>query len=303
MVLMNSSSTPLVSVLMTVYNREKYIAEAIDSVAASSYQHWELIIVDDGSEDKSLEIAKRYALKESRMKVFRNKENLGDYPNRNKAATFAKGKYLKYLDCDDVIYPHGLEIMVKAMEKFPDAGMGLSYQSHDNGEPLPVIMDPAESIKTHFFKKGILFTGPTGSIYRTEDFISMKGFSDYGPASDYDFHLRMATYKSVVFFGRDLFWWRPHDQQEIKVLEDQYLFQNDRIIRAFINSENLPLSPEEKNILIINYEKNLARKVFMSIIKLHFHKASVVHKTTNLRIRSYWFALLPSGLRKLFIQR
>ena len=50
--------------------------------------------------------------------------NLGDYPNRNKAASYAKGKYIKYLDADDLIYPHGLEVMVHTMEQFPKAGLG-----------------------------------------------------------------------------------------------------------------------------------------------------------------------------------
>ena len=86
----------LVSVLMTSFNRDKYIAEAIDSVLASTYQNWELIIVDDCSKDKTVEIAKSYEAKDNRIKVYVNKKNLGDYPNRNKAASYAKGKYIKY---------------------------------------------------------------------------------------------------------------------------------------------------------------------------------------------------------------
>ncbi|MBN2662839.1 MAG: glycosyltransferase family 2 protein, partial [Bacteroidales bacterium] len=98
-------NNPFVSVLMTAYNREKYIAEAIESVIASTYQNWELIIVDDGSKDKTVEIAKQYEAKDPRIKVYINEKNLGDYPNRNKAASYAKGKYLKFVDADDLIYP------------------------------------------------------------------------------------------------------------------------------------------------------------------------------------------------------
>ena len=84
------------SVLMTAYNRELYIAEAIESVLASTYQDFELIIVDDGSKDKTVAIAKKYESKDSRVKVFVNEQNLGDYPNRNKAASFASGKDIKH---------------------------------------------------------------------------------------------------------------------------------------------------------------------------------------------------------------
>ena len=73
---------------------------------ASSYQDWELIIVDDVSTDTSAAIAKSYEKKDARIKVYVNEQtNLGDYPNRNKAASYAKGKYIKYLDADDIDIP------------------------------------------------------------------------------------------------------------------------------------------------------------------------------------------------------
>ena len=120
---MSTNDKPLVSVLMTTYNREKYLAIAVESVLASTYENFELIIVDDQSKDKSYEIALSYAQKDKRVKVFKNEKNLGDYPNRNKAASLANGKYLKYVDADDMIYPTGLEVMVSGMEKFPEAGI------------------------------------------------------------------------------------------------------------------------------------------------------------------------------------
>ena len=125
---MNHLMPPKVSVLTTVYNREKYITECIESVLASSFQDWEMIIVDDQSVDRSVEIAQSYAQQDERIKVYVNEVNLGDYPNRNKAASLATGKYLKYLDADDLIYPHGLEIMVKTMECYPQCTLGISQE-------------------------------------------------------------------------------------------------------------------------------------------------------------------------------
>src|SRR5258708_39815278 len=101
-------SDPLVSILMTAYNREKYIAEAIESVLTSSYTNFELIIVDDCSTDNTLTIAKSYEKNDARIKVYLNEKNLKDYPNRNRAASHAKGKYIKYLDYDDKINNWGL---------------------------------------------------------------------------------------------------------------------------------------------------------------------------------------------------
>src|SRR5688572_26575631 len=115
---------PLVSVLMTAYNREKYIAESIESVLRSTYIHFELIIVDDASKDRTVEIARSY--KDPRIQVYVNEKNLGDYPNRNRAASYASGKYIKYLDADDIIYYYGLGVMVEYIERFPKAGFALA---------------------------------------------------------------------------------------------------------------------------------------------------------------------------------
>src|SRR5436853_5775843 len=107
---------PLVSVLMTAYNREQFIGEAIESVLSSTYKNFELIIVDDCSGDSTVSIAKDYGRKDSRIKVYVNEKNLGDYQNRNKAATYASGKYLKYADSDDKLFPDGLNYCVRVME-------------------------------------------------------------------------------------------------------------------------------------------------------------------------------------------
>src|ERR1700683_2785622 len=97
-------TSPLVSVLITVYNRERYLAAAVDSVLAQTMQDFEVIIVDDLSTDRSVEIAQTYAARVPRIRFLRNERNLGDYPNRMQAAEQARGRYLKYVDSDDLIY-------------------------------------------------------------------------------------------------------------------------------------------------------------------------------------------------------
>ena len=113
----------LLSVIITSYNREDFIAEAIDSVLSSVYKDFELIICDDGSLDRTVEIINSYAQKDDRIKIFISEQNRGQFANRNMAASFAKGKYIKFLDSDDIIYPYSLQIMLDAMLKFPEAGL------------------------------------------------------------------------------------------------------------------------------------------------------------------------------------
>ena len=83
---------------MTAYDREKYIGEAIESILFSSFSDFELIIVDDGSIDQTVSIARHYEAKDVRVKLFVNDKNQGQFANRNIAASYATGKYIKYVD-------------------------------------------------------------------------------------------------------------------------------------------------------------------------------------------------------------
>ncbi len=99
---------PLVSVLMTAYNREQYVGEEIESVLSSTYRDFELIVADDCSTDSTVDIVRQYARSDDRITLIVSETNLGDYPNRNRVASHAKGEYLKYVDSDHVIYPQGM---------------------------------------------------------------------------------------------------------------------------------------------------------------------------------------------------
>lgn len=115
--------SPLVSVLMPAYNREKYIGEAIESVLAQTYTHWELIIVDDGSTDRTAEIVKSYQAKDKRIILYQFAENKGIPYARNQCLALAKGEYLANLDSDDIALPERLEKQVKFMEENPEVGI------------------------------------------------------------------------------------------------------------------------------------------------------------------------------------
>ncbi len=176
----NLDDKPLVSVLMTSYNRQQYIAEAIESVLASTYTDFELIICDDASNDDTVAIARQYQEKDSRIKVYVNAVNLSQFANRNKAATYATGKYLKYVDSDDIIYPFMLQVMVEGMKLFPDAALGFCLTFGPCKKPLPYKIDSPAAYRQHFFEGGLLFVGPSGIIVDRKAFESVNGFEEYG---------------------------------------------------------------------------------------------------------------------------
>jgi glycosyltransferase involved in cell wall biosynthesis len=213
---------PKISILTTVYNREKYLAACLDSVLASGYKDWELIIVDDVSSDASVAIAKSYEQKDARIKVYVNEINLGDYPNRNKAASYAKGKYLKYLDADDIIYPHGLEVMVHTMEQFPEAALGISQKVVEDVKPYPFIMQPKETFRREFLMRGVLGLGPTGTIIRRDVFEKLGGFTGTRYIGDTELWYKIALAYPVVKMEDELIFWRQHDQQQIFMEQHNY---------------------------------------------------------------------------------
>ncbi len=104
-------NNPLVSVVVPVYNTEKYLRRCLDSVLAQTYPDWECLCVNDGSPDNSSAVLEEYSAKDSRIKVF-NQENRGISCTRNFALQQAAGEYLIFLDSDDSIHPQLLEICV-----------------------------------------------------------------------------------------------------------------------------------------------------------------------------------------------
>ncbi len=199
--------------LTTCYNREAYIAETIESVHAQTFTDFEFIIVDDCSKDRSFEIAQSYARKDSRIRVYCNETNLGDYPNRNKAASYATGKYLKYIDSDDVLYPHALDVMVRCIEQFEEAGLGLSANGIASG-PYPRCLSPEETFIFDSQQANLFGRAPGSAIIRRSAFESLKGFTGRRQIGDFELWIRLALEWPVVVMPRDLSWARTHANQE-----------------------------------------------------------------------------------------
>jgi glycosyltransferase involved in cell wall biosynthesis len=117
---------PLVSVIVIFLNAANFLQEAIESVLAQTYEHWELLLVDDGSNDGSTEIAMRFAAENSgRIKYFEHNghQNLGMSAARNLGIRQSKGEYIAFLDADDYWLPNKLDVQTRILESQPEAGM------------------------------------------------------------------------------------------------------------------------------------------------------------------------------------
>lgn len=113
---------------MPTYNSERTIVDSIDSILAQKYTHWELIITDDCSSDSTIQILNTYALKDDRIKVYRNKKNSGAGFSRNNSIEKSKGKYIAFLDSDDIWNEYKLQKQIMFMEENNHAFTFSSYQ-------------------------------------------------------------------------------------------------------------------------------------------------------------------------------
>ena len=107
----------LVSIIIPVYNAEFYLKRCLDSVVVQTYQNIEVILIDDGSVDKSSEICDEYKFKDNRFVVIHNKYNKGVSAARNTGVDYASGKYICFIDSDDFVKNNYVEILCENMKK------------------------------------------------------------------------------------------------------------------------------------------------------------------------------------------
>jgi len=260
----STDDDPVVSVLVTVHNRAHYVGETLASILKSSYRSFEIVVVDDCSTDDSLAVVRRAAECDTRIRVFANEKNLGDYGNRLRAASLARGRFLKYVDSDDLIYPHTLNVMVDSMLTHPTAALGLSHREPEAESPYPIFLSPREAWTKHFVGRGVLACGPTGAIFSREAFLQVGGFRpEWGVLSDIDLWLRLSARWPVVLLPPGLVWWRKHEGQEFRAggAEWSYLTDGFRLAMESLQDAACPLTQEESSLAMNKARQHHARRL------------------------------------------
>jgi glycosyltransferase involved in cell wall biosynthesis len=172
----NIDNGPLVSVVTPFYNTADYLEECVQSVLGQIYQHWEYILADNCSTDGSTEIAERYAAADSRIRLFREKEFLGQVENYNRALKYIspESKYCKIVQADDWIYPDCLSEMVNVAESKDEIGLVSSFSLYENVPAhggLPIALGPVysgrDAARAELLGKR-LFGSPTCVMYRSD---------------------------------------------------------------------------------------------------------------------------------------
>lgn len=215
-----SAHKPRVSIGMPVYNGEKYIEAAIDSILAQTFSDFEFIISDNASVDRTQEICLAYASQDGRIHYHRNAKNLGAAPNYNRTFALSTGEYFKWADHDDSIAPTFLEKCVEALDQNPEAILSYSQGRiiDDRGmfgedyDPKPDLtsLGPHQRFRKVMFTPSLVIQ--LSGLIRANVLKKIPGYGTY-PASDEVLLAELALYGQFYEIPERLFNVRLHSQQ------------------------------------------------------------------------------------------
>lgn len=207
-----------ISVIMPVFNEEKYLHEAIDSILHQTFDRFEFIIIDDASTDNSLAVIQSYS--DERIVLICNEQNIGNYPSRNKGLEIAVGKYICVMDADDVAYPQRLELQYQYLEACPDLwilGTGLDFSIPGMKWTLP---SSHEQLMIGLLQDNLSLH--SSLMIRTDVMRKYGGYDEkYVYSSDYDLMSRFSLAGKVENLPEVLMMYRWHASQISQLHRDE----------------------------------------------------------------------------------
>lgn len=288
--------SPLVSVIMPVYNAEKYVAEAIESILNQTFTDFEFLIFNDGSKDKSAEIVQSYAQKDSRIVFYNYQENRGLPETLNKGIDIAQGKYIARMDNDDISLPHRFERQLAFMENNEEVGLcGTWFSAFENNienivnvAKMPILDENIKVASLHY----CCIAHPT-VMAKTSLLKNNKYDQSFYPADDYELWARLIPLTKLHNIPESLLLYRLHEtnisrektdiQQEIgrkiQLLQFERFFANHKNIHyallkyAFIERKPISYSTEAYELAKLikqMYESNQFQKIYDKNIFIQF---------------------------------
>jgi glycosyltransferase involved in cell wall biosynthesis len=313
---MNNATLPEISVVMPVYNAEKYLNEAIDSVLNQTYSSFELIILNDKSTDSSKAIIESYLAKDSRI-VFIDKEtNVGPANLRNEGFDLARGTYIALLDADDIAKPTRFEKQITILKNNSEIGVcGTWFTTFGDKEKSKVIQHPE---KHNQIKVNLLIDctiGNSTAFFRKNILGDIRYDKEYVPVEDYHLWSRLIVKTQFYIIQESLVDYRIHDSNisqtkidnvkrsnrliKIGLLKQFGIEENNPNINAFIHLiegqkgldfEKIKLVSEcynhliNQNNILENFDATLLEKMLQKAIGRIIRKAN---KQSNSQIKFY----------------
>ena len=331
------NNIPKVTVLLSVYNGEKYLKEAIDSILTQAFKDFEFLIINDASTDTSRDII--LSCDDSRIRLVDNEENIGLTKSLNKGISIARGEYIARQDADDVSLSDRLQEQVEYMDRNPDVGL-LSSNMEFIDDKSVVTGRSNKICDSDLVAWLLLFLNYVGGhsqvMYKRKLVAEMGGYSEeYRVCEDYELWLRMSEKCRIAIIDNIHIQYRKHssnisvhhfDEQESNAYKAKKVAIS-RVLGIDFNDEELvdlchlwkaEVIPEnhiqgaERNLKRI-YKKFIARRkkkglskkiryrISVQYFKLHYETKCDNNIITNIRILYYSFRWSPNNfIKQLF---
>ena len=294
---------PKISLIMSVYNGEDYLAETIDSVLSQTFTEWEFIIINDCSTDKTSQMLEEYAAKDNRIKVHTNETNLRLPSSLNKALSLAQGKYVARMDADDICMPDRLQKQFDFMEANPNVDLSsCRFMTLKNGVYASGGCGGKDD--NNSIKALLLVTNPIlhpGIIAKAEVIKELGYDKNFTCTEDMELWTRFVlNNKRVEILSEYLMIYRLHDKQITETTLDKQKNEVIKVQKTYLSKLLKSMTEEQEEFYIngVYFRKNTNISEF---IKFYRWAKSVNNKTNNLdkeALNYAFFEILAEYKRK-----
>lgn len=229
---------PEISVIIPAYNAELTIIETIQSVQQQTFQDFELIVIDDGSKDRTVELV--HSLKDERLKIF-SYENGGVCVARNRGVSHSTGEFIAFLDADDLWTSDKLELQLKALQEHPEAGVAYSWTCFmdEQGESLSFLSSPPYSFEGNVYQKLLVsdfIHSGSNTLIRRQAIESVGDFdSACAGCADWDYWLRLSVNWNFVVVSKHQILYRRSSgsmSSKVEVMKKEAIIALEKAYRA-----------------------------------------------------------------------
>jgi len=259
----STRQNPKVTVLMSVYNGEKYLREAIESILNQTFKDFEFLIINDGSTDRTAEILQSYD--DPRIKIINNEKNIGLTKSLNKGLKMARGEYIARMDADDISMPERLEKEVDFLETHRDYAVVGTFVKilNEHSGVIRLLDRPVEYAQIReFFRRDNCIAH--GSAMIRKNCILDVGFYDESMerSQDYDLWLRLSEKYRLANIPEYLYIWRNHNENiEAKYMDEQKIF----VVLAMVKNNILDVEQATTRFIDLIAEKCVPRLKLLTI--------------------------------------
>lgn len=277
----------LVSVVLPAYNAELYLKEAIDSVLAQTFTDFELIVLNDGSVDKTEEIILSYS--DSRIVYVKNEQNLGLIGTLNKGMSLARGEYIARMDADDICLPERFKKQVDFLKKNSEIDLvgTNAIKINNKGEKIGIISMPEtdHDIKMMLFIQSS-FIHPS-VMGRADVFRNFEYEKEFYRVEDYVLWIKMSQNSKFYNINEPLLKYRHLDNSESKLLNKNYSKKRDALMNVyrilFLNND-IDYSEDELKAYSSSMIKYCAKEVdFNELLKIY---CRIINKLNNQEVKN-----------------